>query len=110
MYRQEGLDPPVEAAVAHLEQGWPEGVAVPFTMHDFRREYVKENLRYLTPEERLEGLSAEDLRTLVEDLPLAERLAVLETLSVEQRLQGLPPEAIESYLQRLKNGPSSPPG
>ena len=32
-----------------------EGLPMPYTMADFRREYVKEHLKDLTPEERLEG-------------------------------------------------------
>jgi hypothetical protein len=32
---------------------------MPYTMADFRRDYVKEHLKDLTPEVRLEGLSPE---------------------------------------------------
>jgi hypothetical protein len=45
-----------------------EGIAMPYTMKDFRRDFVKE---HFTPEERLEGLTP------------------------EERLQGLPPDEIE---------------
>jgi hypothetical protein len=51
---------------------------MPYTMEDFRREYVKEHLNDLTLEERLEGLSP------------------------EERMRGLSPAAIERYLQCKK--------
>src|SRR6266436_6522825 len=52
-----------------------EGIAMPYTMKDFRRDFVKE---HFTPEERLEGLTP------------------------EERLQSLPPDEIERYLKRRK--------
>jgi hypothetical protein len=67
-----------------LEQYRQEGIIVPSTLPDCRSEYIKEHLRNLTPGERLEGLSPEEI------------------------LQSLPQEAIESYWEGLKNGPSSP--
>jgi hypothetical protein len=60
-----------------------EGLAMPYTMADFRREYVKEHLKDLTPEERLEGLPP------------------------EERLKGLSAEQIEQYLKRLRADPSA---
>jgi ribosomal protein L29 len=51
---------------------------MPYTIADFRRDYVKEHLRDLTPEERLEGLAP------------------------EERLKGLSAEEIERYLKELK--------
>jgi hypothetical protein len=57
-----------------------EGLTMPYTMEDFRRDYVKEHLKDLTPEERLAGLSP------------------------EERLAGLTPEQIAELLQRLRNG------
>jgi hypothetical protein len=62
-----------------------EGVAMPYTMEDFRRDYVKEHLKDLTTEERLEGLSP------------------------EERLEGMSPEEIENYLKRLRHGTGSLP-
>jgi hypothetical protein len=56
---------------------------MPFTMEDFRRQFVKEHFHELTPEEQEE---------------------VLKTLSPEQRLAGLSAEQIEQvrqYLDRL---------
>jgi hypothetical protein len=60
---------------------------MPYTMADFRRDFVKELLKDLTPEERLEGLPAEE---------------ILKALPPEERLKGLPAEEIERYLKRLK--------
>jgi hypothetical protein len=54
-----------------------EGLAMPYTMADFRREYVKEHLKDLTPEEVLQGMPAEE---------------ILKVLPLEERLKGLPPE------------------
>src|SRR5918992_934358 len=52
-----------------------EGINMPYTMEDFRRDFIKE---HYTAEQRLEGLTP------------------------EQRLQGLTPEEIEAALERLK--------
>jgi hypothetical protein len=78
-----------------------EGLVMPYTMEDFRRDYVREHLKDLTPEElleavplekRLEGLSVEDL---------------LKRVPVEKRLEGLSIEEIEAVLKRLKGGDPS---
>jgi hypothetical protein len=74
-----------------------EGLAVAYTMRDFRRDYTKEHLAELTPEERLAGLSAE------------ERLA---GLPAEEVLAALPVEQIRKYLDRATAEPkirSRPP-
>jgi DNA-binding transcriptional MerR regulator len=55
---------------------------MPYTMQDFRRDYVKEHLKDLTFQERLQGLT------------------------LEERLRGVPLEEIEKYLRGLKK-PSS---
>jgi hypothetical protein len=60
-----------------------EGIAMPYTFEDFRREYLAE----LSPEERLKGLSP-DKR--------------LEGLSPDERLQGLSPEEIKAYLAKIE--------
>jgi hypothetical protein len=46
-----------------------EGMPMPYTMEDFKREAAEELLNELTPEQRVEGLSPEQLLSL---LPLAE--------------------------------------
>jgi hypothetical protein len=45
-----------------------------YTMEDFRRDYVKAHLKDLTPQERLEGLSAEEV---LRSLPLEDWLECL---------------------------------
>ena len=64
---------------------------MPYTMQDFRRDFVKEHLKDLTFEERLQGLTFEQL---------------LHGLTLEERLQGVPLKEIEKYLRGLKK-PSS---
>ena len=59
-----------------------EGIVMSYTLKDFRRDFVEQNMKDFTPEERLRGLSP------------------------EERLAGLSPEEIEQLLRRLKNGHS----
>ncbi len=62
-----------------------EGIAMPYTMEDFRREYLAE----LPPEERVKGLPPEER---------------LKGLSPEERLRGLSSaeiEALKAYLDKL---------
>ena len=54
-----------------------EGIAMPYTMEDYRRDYVREHIHRLQPEERLRGLPPEER---------------LRGLPPEERLRGLPPE------------------
>lgn len=67
-----------------VDQYRQEGLTMPYTMEDFRKEIARENLDKLTPEERLEGLSP------------------------EQRLAGMTPVQIEAYLNRIRKNPASP--
>jgi hypothetical protein len=60
-----------------------EGLAMSFTMEDFRREIIKEHFPELTPEERRE---------------------VLQSLPPEERLAGLSAEQIRQYLDQLTAG------
>jgi hypothetical protein len=71
-----------------------EGVAMPYTMEDFRHDYLKEHISQLTFEERLEGV------------PVEERL---KGVPAEERLKGLSAKEIEDLLKRLTNGPSAAP-
>jgi hypothetical protein len=59
-----------------------EGFAMPFTMEDFQRQFVKEHFPKLTPEEQEE---------------------VLQALPPEKRLAGLSAEQIRQYLDRLSS-------
>jgi hypothetical protein len=64
-----------------LEAYAREGIVVPSTPHaTFRQEYVKEHLSQLTPEERAQGVPA------------------------EERLKGLSEGEIEEYLTRVQKG------
>jgi hypothetical protein len=101
-----------------------EGLQMPYTMQDFRRDYVKEHLTDLTIEERLQGVPPEELlKTLppeerLKGLPPEERL---KGLPPEERLKGLPPEErlkglsaediewLQTYLKQLK-GEGGPRG
>jgi hypothetical protein len=57
-----------------------EDFAMSYTMEDFKRDYIKDHLLRLTPQERREAL---------------------ESLSPEERLAGLTAEQIRQYLDRL---------
>jgi len=52
-----------------LEYYGLEGIAMPYTMEDFEREVAEKVLKKLTPQQRLEGLSPEEL---LSHLPVAE--------------------------------------
>jgi hypothetical protein len=92
-YRQRSPD--TSTLLYQLFEGYRrEGLDMPYTMEDFRRDFTKEFLTKLTPEERLEGLSPEE---------------VLKALSPEEVLKALPRQAIEDYLKRQPNGSSSAP-
>jgi hypothetical protein len=110
----------VSTLVNRLMAGYrQEGLIMPYTMDDFRKEVAREVLDQLTPEERLRGLPAEErLRGLpaeerLRGLPAEERLRglpveeLLRGLPAEQRLRGLPAEQIEAYLQALRKKPAS---
>ena len=58
-----------------------EGIAMPYTMEDFQRDYAKEHFKDLTPEEQQE---------------------LIQIMSPEQRLAGLSPQEIEQALEKLK--------
>ena len=86
--------------------------ALPYTMEDFRRDFVKDHLKDLPPDLRREDLSPEQvLRILVaqdflRSLPPEE---ILKLLPPEEIRKVLPREAIEDFVKRLQNGPSPPP-
>jgi hypothetical protein len=74
-----------------------EDFAMSWTMEDFKREFLKEHLAKLTPQEREEVLRS---------LPAAERLVGLPP---EERLAGLSAEQIQQYLERLTTrSPAAP--
>ena len=77
-----------------FERYQQEGLAMPYTMDDFLRDYVKENLEKLTPAERLAGLSEEE---------------IVKALSPEERLKGLSDKEIEDYLNRRRKASAARP-
>ena len=97
-----------------LEQYSIEGIAMSYTMEQFRKEYIKAHLRELDPDEvlsmfdpedRLKGLNPE---ARLKGLDPEDRLkgldpeARLKGLDPEARLKGLDPQIIEAYLKKLK--------
>lgn len=77
-----------------------EGLEMPYTMNDFRREYIHEHaeeiLEQFSAEERLQSLSLEER---LQSLSLEERL---QSLSLEDRLHGLSLEELASSLSQLE--------
>jgi hypothetical protein len=69
-----------------------EGVAMPYTMEDFKRDFVKEHLSELSPEERLKGLPPEER---IKGMPPEERL---KGMPAEERLKGLSVEDLTKAL------------
>lgn len=72
-----------------------EGIPMPYTVEDYKRDRKEEFLASLTAEELLEMLSQKDLLKI---LPPEERL---KGLPPEERLKGLTREEIEAYLKKL---------
>jgi hypothetical protein len=84
-----------------LLQGYQgEGVVMPYTMEDFRHDFVKRHFKDLTPEERQEALQA---------LPPEQRLAALQSLLAAERLEGLSLTEIESHLKQRREETGSSP-
>jgi hypothetical protein len=82
-----------------------EGITMPYTMEQFRKEYVKAHLAELDPEEVLSRFAPEDrLKGLEPEEVLArfEPEDRLKGLEPEDRLKGLEPQEIEAYLKKLK--------
>lgn len=92
-YRQRS--PEASAMLDLLFEGYQrEGMVMPYTVEDFRRDYLKEHLSQLSAKERLAGLSAEE---------------IVKFLPPEEILRRLPREAIESFLRRRHNGSAPSP-
>ncbi|MCP4685765.1 MAG: hypothetical protein GY867_10025 [bacterium] len=99
--------PDVSTLVYELYQKYrTEDMIMPYTLEDYKKYMKKEVLGWLTPEERLRGLSPEDM---LKRLSSEERLRglspedMLKRLSSEERLRGLSPEEIEAYLRKLRS-------
>ncbi len=95
-----------------------EGLAVAYTMADFRRDFMKEHLLKLTRQEREDVLRALPAEERLAGLPLdqiikehspeltpQELADALRALLAEARLAGLPLEQIRQYLDQVAAGP-----
>ncbi len=83
-----------------LEKYSLEGLTMPYTMEQFRKEYIKAHLGDLDPEEILSRFKPEEILSRFKP---DERL---KGLKPDERLKGLKPEEIETYLKKLKHGNS----
>jgi hypothetical protein len=84
-YRQRSGD--VSPLVLQLLKGYQsEGLAMPYTMEEFRRDYAKEHFKDLTPEEQKEAL---------------------QSVPAEKVLSSLPLDEIEKYLRQHREAASS---
>jgi hypothetical protein len=64
-YQQHSAD--TSTLLGKLFEGYKrEGLTMPYTMQDFRRDYVKEHLKDLTLEERLEGVSHDKIEKFLQ--------------------------------------------
>jgi hypothetical protein len=93
--------PNASALLVELFRGLQaEGLAMPFTMEDFQRQFVKEHFS---------ELSLTDQAEVLRKLPPEKREDVIQSLPPEERLAGLTPEQIQAHLTRLSAKPSGPP-
>ena len=85
-YREQAGD--VSAIINRLFENYQlEGLVMPYTMQDFRREVAKRYLPQLSIEERLEGLAPEE---------------ILKRFPAEDILKQLPVEEVQAYLDKLR--------
>jgi hypothetical protein len=69
-----------------------EGIAMSYTMEDFRRDFAKKYFPELTPEEKAEAFQL---------LTPEQRWELLQSLPPEQRLAGLTAEQIRQHLEQM---------
>lgn len=88
-----------------------EGLVMSYTYEDFYRDFTKDHLDKLTPEERLKGLSTDErLKGLsIDDLfQVFSVEEILKVLSMEELVQKLlekvSPEELETYLKKHRHG------
>lgn len=70
-----------------------EGIIMPYTWEDFDVDYIKEHFPELTPDKQrevLERLSSELRQEMLQSLPIAERLAGLSPEQIRQYLEQMP--------------------
>ncbi len=73
-----------------------EGAIMPYTMEDFEKDFTREHLHLLPPEDRLKGLAPEEI---LKGLAPEE---ILKRLPLETILKYLPREVIEAHLSQMK--------
>jgi hypothetical protein len=82
-----------------------EGLAMPYTLEDYYKDFTKRHLDWLTVEERLKGLPAEvrlkglSTKELLKKVPVKDRL---KGLPAETLLKSLSAKEIEAYLKKLR--------
>jgi hypothetical protein len=110
--------PDMSTVVQQLFENYQlERIDMPYTMQDFQRDYVREHLDLLspdellkrfTPDERLKGISLDER---LKGIPSDERL---KGISLEERLKGLslddllehlPPAVLHELLEKLQQSP-----
>ncbi len=83
-----------------------EGLNMPYTMEDFKKDFVKNHLDVLSPDEVLKRYSPDDrLKGLSSDEVLKRYSPdeVLRRYSTDDSLRGLSLEEIKEYLKRSQN-------
>lgn len=83
-----------------------EGIPVPYTLADFKRDLRKEIVNELTAEELREDLSPEQLAQLLSPQQVANPIVaeeILKTLPIEDVLKSLPVEEIEKHLAKTRS-------
>jgi hypothetical protein len=95
-----------------------EGLRMPYTIEDFRRDCARDWLPLLTPEERIKGLPPEER---IKGLPPEERIKglppeeivkalppqeIVKGLTPDELLKQLPRNVIEEYLRKTKDAAS----
>jgi hypothetical protein len=102
--------PNTSTLILQLLRGYQkEGIAMPYTMADFRRDFWKEHFNEMTPEEQqelLRGLSPERQQAALKCLTPEQRLA---GMTPEERFTGLTRKEVEQVLRKLKTGRAAPP-
>lgn len=73
---------------------------MPYTVKDYYRDFTKEHLDWLSPEERLEGI---ELKKRIQDVPPDD---ILRTLFPDDTGERVDAAKLERYLQELRQNPS----
>ena len=91
-------NPDTSTVVTHLYANYQaEGVTMPYTVEDYKRDLLKEVVKAIPAEEILSRFDPEER---LRGLPPEERL---RGLPPEERLRGLSVEQIRAYLEKLQN-------